>query len=466
MRATSSSSLLALAELGGPPLRDILDLADLGQTRPYFRTRYNVVPAGTAAIAAAGLAAADLWMLRGGEPQRVRITASAAAAALRSLHYLRIDGKVPTDPPGSVTGFYPVRDGGWIYLHCQFPNLRDANLAVLGVPADKNAIAHATRCWDGSELEEAIYAGGGMCGLLRDEQQWRGLPHTAVLSTLPLVEMARIGDAPAKPLPDGGTQPLSGVRVLDFTRVIAGPMCTRTLAEHGADVLNISRADLTDSGPASLDTAIGKLRAYLDLREADEAAVLRGLVETSDVFVQSYRPGTLAGRGLSPERLAAIRPGIVYVTLSAWGHAGPWHLRRGYDTVAQAVNGFAYQDGGPPALMPVAAQDYISGYLMAYGAMVALGRRAREGGSWLVRVALARTGQFIRQHGLVDPEIYQVAPADLPTQVLAGLMTEHQSPLGQVTHLRPAVELSATPARWTRPAVPRGFHPPQWPTPR
>ncbi|HEY1622660.1 MAG TPA: CoA transferase [Streptosporangiaceae bacterium] len=463
MPQTASSSLLNLAGIGGQPLLDLLDLADVSEIRPYFRTRYNIVPAGAAAIAAAGLAAADLWTLRGGERQRVGIDAAAAAAALHSLHYLRLDGEIPANPPGSVTGFYPVRDGGWIYLHCEFPNLRDANLAVLGAPADKEKIANATSGWDGKELEDAIYAGGGMCGLLRDERQWNALPHTAVLSALPLLEITRIGDASAEPLPDGGAQPLSGVRVLDFTRVIAGPMCTRTLAEHGADVLQISRADLPDSGPASLDTAIGKLRAFLDLREPGQAATLRGLIETSDVFVQSYRPGALAARGLSPEQLAARRPGIVYVTLSAWGHEGPWRQRRGYDTVVQSVNGFAYQDDGTPALMPVAAQDYISGYLMAYGAMVALGRRAREGGSWLVRVALARTGQYIRQHGLVDAEVYRSAPADLSAPVLAGLMTEHHSPLGLLTHLCPAVELSATPARWARPAVPRGFNPARWP---
>lgn len=463
MPETASSSLLNLAGIGGPPLLDLLDVADLGETWPYYRTRYNIVPAGAAAIAAAGLAAADLWTLRGGERQRVRVDPAAAAAALGSLHHLRIDGEIPVNPPGSVTGFYPVRDGGWIYLHCEFPNLRDANLAVLDAPADKDKIAAATSHWDGPELEDAIYAGGGMCGLLRDERQWNALPHTAVLSTLPLLEITRIGDAPAEPLPDGGTQPLSGVRVLDFTRVIAGPMCTRTLAEHGADVLQISRQDLPESGSASLDTAIGKLRAFLDLREPDQAATLRGLIGTSDVFVQSYRPGSLAARGLSPERLAATRPGIVYVTLSAWGHEGPWRLRRGYDTVVQSVNGFAYQEDGTPALMPVAAQDYISGYLMAYGAMVALGRRARDGGSWLVRVALARTGQYIRQHGLVDQETYRSAPTHLPAPVLAGFISEHHSPLGLMTHLRPAVELSATPARWARPVVPRGFHPAQWP---
>ena len=258
---------------------------------------------------------------------------------------------------------------------------------------------------------------------------------------------------------------LSGTRVLDLTRVLAGPTCARTLAEHGADVLRVSRRDLADLGPPSdLDTGIGKLNTHMDLRNAAEAENMRSLIRECDVFSQSYRPGALARHGLSPEALAELRPGIVYVTLSAWGHEGPWRGRRGYDTVVQSANGMAYHpDKERPAFLPYSAQDYVAGYLLAFGAMVALGRRVREGGSWLVRNSLAGAGHWIRQHGLLDPGEYAHLPAELPADELQSLLMHHDAPDGRITHLAPVVRMSETPARWSRPAVPRGYNQPGWP---
>jgi hypothetical protein len=182
------------------------------------------------------------------------------------------------------------------------------------------------------------------------------------------------------------------------------------------------------------------------------------------VFSEAYRPGALASRGLSPQALAELRPGIVYVTLSAWGHAGPWRGRRGYDTVVQAATGMIWRPHRErPVLLPVSAQDYITGYLLAFGAMVALGRRVRAGGSWLVRASLAGAGHWIRQHGLLDRSEYADLPAELPADELQSLLMQHDSPIGRLTHLVPVVQMSETPARWSRPSVPRGYHQPGWP---
>jgi crotonobetainyl-CoA:carnitine CoA-transferase CaiB-like acyl-CoA transferase len=267
----------------------------------------------------------------------------------------------------------------------------------------------------------------------------------------------RIGEAPPQPLPRG-ERPLAGVRVLDLTRVLAGPTCAKTLAEHGADVLKITAAHLPDSGAIELDTGIGKLAAHLDLRSAQGATTLGTLLRSADVFSQSYRPGALAARGFSPEEVATLRPGIVCVSLNAWGQTGPWKERRGFDSIVQTVSGMAYasSDGTSPKLLPCSAIDYVSGYLMAYGAMVALARRAREGGSWLVRVALARTGKWIVDRGTVDPA---AAQAEEP----AGLTMETDSPAGRIGHLKPVVQMSETPARWDRPPVLLGHHRPEWP---
>ena len=455
-------SLRKVLELGGLPA-SAAEHAEIVGPAPVFPTRYNIVPPGAAAIAASGVAAAELWALKTGRRQHVRVNARAAAAALRSSRYIRINGEKPEEDPEKITGFYQLRDRRWIYLHCNFFNLRDRALRVLGAPAKREAVIEAVARWDGLELENAIFEAGGACSLVRSEEEWRALPQMHAVSHLPLIEILKIGDALPRPLPPGD-RPLSGVRVLDLTRVLAGPTCARTLAEHGAEVLRITREDLADSGPSDFDTGIGKLSAHLDLRNAAEADRMRELVRECDVFSQSYRPGALAARGLSPQALAELRPGIVYVTLSAWGHEGPWRGRRGYDTVVQSANGMAWRpDNQRPAFLPVSAQDYISGYLLAFGAMAALARRVREGGSWLVRTSLANAGLWIREHGLIDPAGYAHLPEELPDEELRSYMTQHDSPIGRLTHLAPVVEMSETPARWARPAVPRGYHRPEWP---
>lgn len=273
----------------------------------------------------------------------------------------------------------------------------------------------------------------------------------------PLIEVKKIGEAPAQAMPDG-KRPLAGVRVLDLTRVLAGPTCARTLAEHGADVLKIAGPHLPDSGASEFDTGIGKLQAFLDLRTPAGVESLRGLLKEGDVFSQSFRPGTLAVRGFSPEQAAALRPGIVYVTLSAWGTEGPWRDRRGFDSIVQTVSGMAYAQGGEkPRLMPVSAIDYVSGYLMAYGAMIALARRVREGGSWLVRVSLARTGKWIVDQGTIADF------SSVQNPEVNDLLIKTKSPVGEIEHLEPVLGLSETQPYWERPPVPLGTHQAVWP---
>jgi crotonobetainyl-CoA:carnitine CoA-transferase CaiB-like acyl-CoA transferase len=212
-----------------------------------------------------------------------------------------------------------------------------------------------------------------------------------------------------------------------------------------------------------IDTGIGKLSARIDLRTPEGVAKLQALAREADVFSQSYRPGALARRGFSPEALARLRPGIVCVSLSAWGPSGAWRERRGFDSIVQAASGIAHAHGGEkPKLLPVSAIDYVSGYLMAFGATLALARRAREGGSWRVRVALARVGKWIVDRG--EPrQPWRDAPADLAEAELAPLLAEMDTPQGRIRYLKPVIRLSQTPPYWSRPPVPLGTHPPAWP---
>ncbi|MES3003549.1 MAG: CoA transferase [Pseudomonadota bacterium] len=454
-----------------PSLRQLLEAADYGHADaqtvnitggdPVFPLRYRVATTGAAAIAANGLAAAELWKLRGGEQQRIDVDARAAGAAMRSARYLKVDGVRPPSAE-KITGFYQCGDGRWVYLHCNFANLSERNCAVLGAAEDADAIRTAVMKWKGAELEEALFQGGGCGSLVRSEAEWNALPQKLAVEKLPLMEIIRIGDSPPEPLPPAA-RPLSGIRVLDLTRVLAGPTCARTLAEHGADVLRVNRKDLPDSGLSDYDTGLGKLATFIDFRDPAQAELLRGLVRDADVFSQAYRPGSLASHGWSPEALHKLRPGIVAVTLSAWGHEGPWSQRRGYDTVVQSANGMAWRGEEKPQFLPVSAQDYVAGYLMSFGAMVALDRRARQGGSWLVRVSLARVGHWIREHGLLEESQYASMPRELPADELSRLLMESDSPIGRLTHLAPVVKMSVTQPHWTRPAVPLGTHAPAWP---
>jgi crotonobetainyl-CoA:carnitine CoA-transferase CaiB-like acyl-CoA transferase len=235
-------------------------------------------------------------------------------------------------------------------------------------------------------------------------------------------------------------------------------------------VLKITGAHLPSLGRQEYDTGHGKLSAHLDLREAKDVETLRGLVRKADVFSQGYRPGTLGARGFSPEALAEIRPGIVCVSLCAFGHAGPWASRRGFDTVIQTVSGITHRQGElfpgaqpGPQFYPVSAIDFLTGYLMAFGAMVALGRRAREGGSYLVRISLAQVGRWLVERGQVPvSDLKGVAKEFTPEELASWKMTSN-TPVGRLQHLAPVLSMSETPPRWDRPTVPLGYHQPVWP---
>jgi len=441
-----------------------------GGSDPVLPTPFRIGTAAAATLAATGLAVSELWEARTGRRQQVAVDLRQAAASLRSGRYMRLgDGKVST-ARNSIMGVYASRNGRWSYLHCNFPNHRAAALKVLGVVEDRDAVARAVANWDAADLEEAIIAAHGAGGMARTQAEWATHPQAVAIAALPLLEIIRIGDSGPEPLPKGD-RPLSGIRVLDLTRVLAGPTCARTLAEHGAEVMKITAAHLPNLGYQEWDTGHGKLSAQLDLRAASDVETLRGLARTADVFSQGYRPGALAARGLSPEELVRIRPGLVYVSLCAFGHAGPWASRRGFDTVVQTVSGITIRqaecvpgDSPAPRFYPVSAIDYCTGYLMAFGAMAALLRRAREGGSWLVRISLAQVGKWIVDLGEVPPaSLRDVAEEFSPSELEHWSMLS-ATPSGPLRHLKPVVQLSDTPPYWARPSVPLGYHRPVWPS--
>jgi crotonobetainyl-CoA:carnitine CoA-transferase CaiB-like acyl-CoA transferase len=285
----------------------------------------------------------------------------------------------------------------------------------------------------------------------------------------PLLEIERSGDASPLAWPAGGTaapdgpQALAGLRVLELTRILAGPVAGRTLAVHGADVLLINGPHLPNI-EALAETSRGKRSGLLDLRRPDDCATLRDLIGRCDVFLHGYRPGALAARGFGPAELERLRPGIVSVSLSAYGVHGPWAGRRGFDSLVQSACGLNLAEAealgsSEPRALPLQALDYGAGYLLAFGAMAALLHQRQRGGSWQVRVSLARVGQWLKHIGRIAD------PAQAPALDFDAVMEERHSGFGRLRGVPHAGRIDGQRLNWRRPSMPPGTHPAAWPLP-
>ncbi len=432
--------------------------ATITGTDPVLASSFRVGAAAAASIAASGMAAAALWQLRTGRAQAVSVEMRHACAAFQSERHVMLEGRAVPDPTSPVAGLYPAGDGRFVRLHTNFPHHEAGVLRLLGCEATREAVAAALRAWSAFDFEAAAAAAGLAVTACRSFAEWDAHPQGMAVPALPLVRIEQIGAAPPEGLPHSAT-PLGGVRVLELTRVIAGPVGGRTLAAHGAEVLN-----LTGPGLPSYrieDLGRGKRSAQLDLRSGAGREAMAGLLRGADVFVQGYRPGAVAGLGFSPDVAVALRPGLVCASLSAYGAAGPWAGRRGFDSLVQTASGFNLAEAAAagevkPRPLPAQALDHATGYLLAAGIMAALYRRATVGGSWHVSVSLARTGWWLR--GL--PRVadgFGVPPLDI-----AGFTEESDSGFGRMTAIAHPAGLSETPARWELPSMPLGSHPPRW----
>ncbi|HXZ85963.1 MAG TPA: CoA transferase [Myxococcota bacterium] len=446
---------------GGEP--SALTRVSLAGADPFLPSSFRVGTAAQVSIAAAGLAAAELWRLRTGRAQRVHVDLRAAVIEFRSERYLRIAGRESPPMWDALAGVYRTGDGRFVRLHTNFAHHRRRVVELLGASDSRESVQQALLGWKGEDFETAANGAGAVVALMRSAEEWSAHPQARALAALPVLEIARIGDAPPRPLPPAD-RPLAGVRVLDLTRIVAGPVCGRTLAAHGADVLRVASPQLPSIEWLVIDTGRGKRSAWVDLETADGRDALRRLLRDADLFVQGYRPGGLAARGFGPEDAARVRPGIVYVSLSAYSHLGPWAGRRGFDSLVQTATGFNHAEGAlagmdGPKELPAQALDHGSGQLMAAAAMLARARQAREGGSWHVRVSLAQTGRWLAGLGRVENGL---AARDSGLADVQDRLEESESAFGTLRAVRHAAELSETPAHFALPARPLGSSPPTW----
>ena len=461
----------------GPALAQLLALAGRKRSddvaidveKRALKTRFYTEDATSAALAAGGAIAADIWETRTGKRQQVRVSTREAAAGLVSFMHQKFADPERAPPmrgqldaaKTAANGFQRTRDGRFIFLHPSFPESTKRLLRVLGCKDEPEAVKAAVASRDASELENAVAEARACAGIARSPTEWDASEQGRMTGTRPVVEVVKIGDSEPEPFASGA-RPLSGIRVLDLTRVLAGPTCARTLAQYGAEAMVVASPALPSVPMFVTDTGHGKLSTFIDLTTASGRQTLQRLIREADVFSQGYRQGSLARLGFGPAALAELRPGIVVTEINCYGHEGPWRTRAGWEQLAQTVSGMAIVHGGAesPKLQPGAVTDYTTGYLAAFGTLVALLKRAQDGGSYLVRVSLTRTAMWIRALGLAedDGDVEAVSPSEV-----RGFSIESDTRFGQMTHLRPAVHLSETPAYWARPVVPLGTHPAEWP---
>ncbi|MDQ2928708.1 MAG: CoA transferase [Caldimonas sp.] len=433
---------------------------------PVLPSSFAVGTAAQASLGAAALVATEIGRHRNGLVQDVSI--DMREAALECCGAFTLDGRKP-ELWDRLAGIYACGlggSGGFVRLHTNFEHHRDGVLRLLGLPTgphtERATIDSALTSWSAERFEAAAAEAGLVVAALRSFETWRRHPQHAAVAELPLVEIERIGDAAPRAwsvLPTDA-RPLQGLRVLDLTRILAGPVGGRTLAAYGADVMLVNSPHLPNI-EAIADTSRGKRSALADLRDDADRDAFSEALKASHVFLQGYRPGALLELGFGPHDVARRCPGIVYVSLSAYGRRGPWAARRGFDSLVQTATGFNADEADAagsraPKALPMQILDMASGFLLAFGAQAALWRQQREGGSWHVQVSLARTALWLRELGRIDNG-FAVPRANFDAQ-----METSDSGFGRLVALRHAARFSATSARYARRSSPPGTDPLAW----
>ncbi|MFD3728731.1 CoA transferase [Streptomyces sp. NPDC058671] len=415
--------------LGGDP--SLVDRVAFTGPSGLLAARLPVMDLARATVAACSLAAVE----RAGLPGPVRVDDGAVATAFVSERHLRVDGRAPVNF-APLSRFWRAADG-WVRTHANYPHHRTALLAALDVREESvEAVAAAIGGRRAVEAEAAVYAAGGLAVALRTPREWAAHEQGRAVAARPLLTRERLDGAPPR-------RRAGRLRVLDLTRVIAGPVATRTLALLGADVLRIDPPGNPELPDQHAETDVGKRTAALDLDRPSDRRTFDALLDSADVLVTGYRPGAL-------DRFDPHRPGLVTARLSAWGDYGPWGGRRGFDSLVQVATGIGVTEGSAeePGALPAQALDHGTGYLLAAAVLRSLTEQDRDGGTRLVRLALAQTGHWLTH--------------TLPRYETDRYLTESDGPLGRLRHALSPVAYEGGPAGWSRPPGVAGADAPAW----
>ena len=474
---STSSRRLSVGELGA--LADLLEIIGLSKhfsgdavlhgNDPVIRSPHRLGEASATAHLLIGAAGAAIWEARGGTRTDISTDIIDALHHLHPTHYIGHSG-YPSNVGAeyvAANGLFQTRDGRYVMIEAGPPyqKLLNGYLNFFDCGNNKESFAREIATWNAEDLEEALTNAGLPACRAFTREEWLAHPQGTALAATPPIEIVKITDGDPVPFSDHGDSPLDGVRVLDFTHVLAGPRSTRTLAECGAEVLHISSPWYVDTLPQHLGVDVGKFNAYLDLRSEEDMATMRQLAATADVFASTYRPPVNERFGLLPEQLAtASERGLVYMSANAYGHSGPWKDRPGFDQNGQVASGFAMTEGqgGPPKFSPVFyLADLITGYFAAAGMMAALHRRAVEGGSYQVKLSLTRSAMWVEELGLLDV----AAQGDVPeTDSYPAKTVSIETAYGAVTSLGPPLTFTNLTLSSTDRLVPYGADSASWPS--
>jgi crotonobetainyl-CoA:carnitine CoA-transferase CaiB-like acyl-CoA transferase len=436
---------------------------------PIFESRHRIGACISIPIMAAAAAAATVWRMRTERGQDLTLDLRKAIHGVNPVYKFHptVNG-YPYQMPYAlgnhmIFDLYLTRDGRWVLPTGGYPHMMSEWISLLRCTPEKNSIANAVLKWSGQELDDAAAERNMIFAMCRSEQEWAQHPHGQFLAARPLIEIEKIADSEPEPF-GPADRPLSGIRVLGVTHVIAGNVVSRTLAEQGAEVLHVDHPMEFEHEIFTVDETVGQRSTWLDLKSPEGNRRGRALVADADVFVDSYRGRALANLGFSPQQLADVRPGIVYCSVRGYGYDGPWANRGGFDMEALCVSGFTENEGTPdrPAFPPTKVMnDFIAGYMGAAGVTAALIRRAREGGSYHVKISLTRNAMWYPTLGLFDRNGVDMAGEEHRLQEPETVT--RMTPYGEVLRLAPPVDFSETPGHWDDPILTvRGSSKPEW----
>ncbi|OBZ71633.1 Formyl-CoA:oxalate CoA-transferase [Grifola frondosa] len=459
---------------------------------PAVNSSFALGTVAQTAIGLSGLAAAQFHRLRTGVSQTVTVDARHAVLEFKSESWYTVNGELTGSGSlfDGLAGVYRTKDNSYVRIHTNFPHHKQGILDILQCEPTKQAVAAALLRWNAVDFETEAASRKMVATALRSFAQWDEHPQGKALANTPPVVLVKIADAPKRTVMGQFSRPLDGIRILDLTRVLAGPVCGRTLAAHGADVLLVTSPKLPALPLIDIETSRGKRTTQLDLTSPRDRETLTSLVKEADVLMQAYRPGGLQQKGFGVADVANARPGIIYASLTAYGWDGPWKDRRGFDSLVQTATGFnvaeaeayaAYtntdstSESLEPQVLPMQALDHAAGYLLAFGINAALCKTITEGGSWEVRVSLAAVGQWIRSLGRVDPVMAFSEGRPMPPRVLpqdpeiarlavsvnqsGDAMTSEPKRMTAISH---AAIMSATPVRESEAPMRLDAHSASW----
>ncbi len=434
------------------------DYETVGQER--LASVYSVSDLATSTIGAVGSTIANLIVGLGVAPVRPMVRVDQRLASLWFGQSIYPVGWEMPPVWDIIAGDYETRDG-WIKLHTNLPHHRKATLSVLGVDAVRDKVKAAIETWHRDELETEIVKMGGVAAAMRSRDEWSAHPQGRAVASEPLIAWGEVRHSQMRSWPASRARPLKGLRVLDLTRVLAGPVATRTLAGFGADVLRIDPPGWDEPNVVA-DITLGKRCSFLELKRPADRKIFEDLLASADILIHGYRPDALVELGYSEAVRLDICPGLIEVSLDAYGWTGPWSKRRGFDSLVQMSCGIAeagmhWAKRDQPTPLPVQALDHATGYLMAAAAVRAVSFAAKGEGLRNARLSLARTAELLIAH----PQSIEGKLDKAPTSE-DFLKSKEQTPWGPAHRLKPAIDIEGAAMEWRRPACELGTSISQW----